>query len=184
MKAKNLLSTFLLFALVFAAGVVFSQSSGDYKVQIDKLNKDLTQNMIQGNTEKNLSMHTEDAISMPSYEPMHQGLDAIRKASEDLSKSGWKVKSFEPTTLKIIPNGNMITEIGTYKISMNMPNMDKPMDDQGKYLTIWEKQPDGSLKIKVETWNTDKDQMSTMKSMAQMMGKNEEEEKEETEDIK
>ena len=175
MKTKQLLSTFLFFVLVFAAGAVYSQSSGDYKSQIDQLNKDMAQNMLQGNTDKNLAMYTEDAISMPSYEPMHQGLNAIRKASEDMVKSGWKVNSFEPTTLKIIPNGNMITEIGSYKISMTMPNMDKPMDDQGKYLTIWEKQPDGSLKVKVETWNTDVDPMTRMKSMAQMTGNEEKE---------
>jgi len=44
-----------------------------------------------------------------------------------------------------------------------MPNMDKPMDDYGKYLTVWEKQKDGSLKIKIETWNSDVDPMSMMK---------------------
>ena len=97
------------------------------------------------------------------------------------AKLGWKVTSFEPTTLKIIPNGNMITEIGTYKISMTMPKTDKPMDDHGKYLTIWEKQPDGSLKVKIETWNSDVDPMTMMKSMDQMMGN---EQKEEKEDMK
>jgi ketosteroid isomerase-like protein len=181
MKTKNLVSTFLFFALVFAAGVVFSQSSGDYKAQIDKLNKDMVQNMLQGNIEKNLAIYTKDAISLPSYEPMHEGIDAIKKASEDMVKSGWKVKSFEPTTLKIIPNGNMITEIGTYKISMTMPNMEKPMDDHGKYLTVWEKQPDGSLKVKIETWNSDVDPMTMMKDMDHMMGN---EQKEEKEDMK
>lgn len=60
-------------------------------------------------------------------------------------------------------NGNLITEIGSYKINMSMPGMDKPMDDHGKYLTIWEKQKDGSLKVKIETWNSDLDPMSMMK---------------------
>ena len=45
-------------------------------------------------------------------------------------------------------NGNLIHEIGTYKINASMPGMDKPMDDHGKYLTVWEKQKDGSLKNK------------------------------------
>jgi ketosteroid isomerase-like protein len=36
------------------------------------------------------------------------------------------------------------------------------MDDHGKYLTIWEKQKDGSLKIKIETWNSDVDPTSMM----------------------
>jgi ketosteroid isomerase-like protein len=178
MKTKNLLLPFLFLTFVFTADVVFSQSSGDYKAKIDKLNKEMTQNMIKGDTEKNLKLYTEDAISMPSNEPMHQGLNEIRKANEDMTKSGWKVTSFEPTTLKIIPNGNMITEVGTYKISMTMPKTDKPMDDHGKYLTIWEKQPDGSLKVKIETWNSDVDPMTMMKSMDQMMGNQQKEEKE------
>jgi len=177
MKTTKLLASSLLFVFVFTAGVVFSQSSDDLKSQIEKINKEMTKNMLEGNTEKSLSMYTEDAISMPSYEPMHEGIDAIREATEKMAKSGWKCNSFEPTTLKIVPNGNMITEIGTYKISMSMPGMDKPMDDHGKYLTIWEKQKDGSMKVKLETWNTDVDPMTMMKSMGQMMGNEQKEEK-------
>ena len=94
---------------------------------------------------------------------MHEGIAAIRKANEEMMKSGMKITSFEPVTLKVLVNGNMITEIGTYKISMSMPGMENPMQDHGKYLTIWEKQKDGSLKVKVETWNTDVDPMSMMK---------------------
>jgi ketosteroid isomerase-like protein len=122
----------------------------------------MAKDMIAGNTEKNLSLYTSDAISMPSYEPIHDGIASIRKASEEMAKSGWKCNSFEPTTLKVLVNGNMITEIGTYKISMSMAGMDKPMNDQGKYLTIWEKQKDGSLKVKIETWNTDMNPMASM----------------------
>ena len=48
-----------------------------------------------------------------------------------------------------------------------MPNMDKPMDDHGKYVTIWEKQKDWSLKIKVETWNSDVDPITIMKTTDQ-----------------
>ena len=92
---------------------------------------------------------------------MHEGLPAIKKASEDMAKSGVKFTSFEPTIVKVLVNGNMITEIGKYKISMTMPGMEKPMDDHGKYLTVYEKQADGSLKIKIETWNSDVNPMST-----------------------
>jgi ketosteroid isomerase-like protein len=111
--------------------------------------------MLSGDVESNLSLYAEDAISLPANEPMRQGIADIRKGAEEMSKSGFKVTSFEPTILKLIPEGNLVTEIGTYKIKVTMPGMQDPMDDHGKYLTIWEKQPDGSLKIKVETWNSD-----------------------------
>jgi ketosteroid isomerase-like protein len=104
---------------------------------------------------------------MPNNEPMHDGLAAIRKANEDMLKTGVKFNSFEPTTLRVTANGNLITEVGTYKISLSMPGMDKPMDDHGKYLTVWEKQKDGSLKVKIEIWNSDVDQMSMMKTTDQ-----------------
>ena len=154
-----------MFVIVFSASVSFSQTPAEYKAKIEMINKDIVKYMVEGNTEKNLSLYTSDAISLPSYEPIHDGIAAIRKAAEEMAKSGWKCNSFEPTTLKVMVNGNMITEIGLYKINMSMPGMDKPMEDHGKYLTIWEKQKDGSLKVKIETWNSDVDPMSMMPKM-------------------
>jgi ketosteroid isomerase-like protein len=165
MKRKIALSGCLLIVVLLLANRIYSQTPAEYKTKIEALNKEMAKSMLAGDTEKNLSLYTTDAISMPSYEPMHTGIDAIRKSSEEMKKSGWKCLSFEPTTLKVIVNGSMITEIGSYKISMSMPGMDKPMDDHGKYLTIWDKQKDGSLKIKVETWNTDVNPMAMMDDM-------------------
>jgi ketosteroid isomerase-like protein len=159
---KRTVISVCVIAVLLTANVAHSQSSSDYKAKIESINKDMTKNMLEGNTEKLLSLYTDDAISMPSYHPMEDGIAAIRKASEDMAKSGVKYTSFTPTTLKVLVNGNQITEIGTYKVTLTVPNMDKPIEDHGKYLTIWEKQKDGSLKVKVETWNSDVDQMSMM----------------------
>jgi ketosteroid isomerase-like protein len=164
MKRIIAIKTGMLFiAAMFAAVTTHAQQTArDYQSQIEELNKEMARNMIEGNTEKNLSMYTDDAISMPSNEPMQEGIDAIRKGAQQMSDAGVKITSFEPTTLKVIPEGNLITEIGTYKIRVNMPGMDQPVNDHGKYLTIWEKQPDGSLKVKVETWNSDVNPMENM----------------------
>lgn len=169
MKRVNVKSASIIFGILFMASVAYSQSPAEYKTKIEAMNKEMAKNMIAGNTEKLLSLYTADAISLPSYEPIHDGLAAIKKASEDMLKTGVKFTSFEPVTLKVFVNGNMITEIGTYKITVTMPGMDKPMDDHGKYLTIWEKQKDGSLKIKIETWNSDVDPMSMMNTAGQPM---------------
>jgi ketosteroid isomerase-like protein len=156
-----------MIVVLFTANIGFSQSTSDYKTKIESINKEMAKNMLEGNTEKLLSLYTDDAISMPSYQPMRDGIAAIRKASADEAKTGVKYNSFAPTTLKVTANGNLITEIGAYKISFSMPNMDKPMEDQGKYLTVWEKQKDGSLKVKIEIWNSDADPMSMMNQTSQ-----------------
>ena len=148
--------TVCLSVLVLLTGnKVFSQSDAEYKTKIESLNKEMVKNLLEGNTEKLLSSYTQDAISMPGNEPMLQGLPEIRKSSEEMAKSGVKFNKFEPTILKVVSSGDMITEIGTYKVNLTVPGMSSPVDDHGKYLTIWEKQKDGSLKVKVEMWNSD-----------------------------
>jgi ketosteroid isomerase-like protein len=167
MKRKNIISITMLIAALLTATALYSQSNAEYKTKIETLNKEMAKNMLEGNSQKSLTLYTDDAISMPSNEPMHDGLAAIRKANEDMVKSGVKINSFVPMTFKVIPAGNLITEIGTYKISMSMPGMDKPMDDHGKYLNVWEKQKDGSLKLKIETWNSDVDNSGMMNTADQ-----------------
>lgn len=156
----------LFVVAMFMAFTTYSQQSArDYQTKIEELNKEMAQSMIEGNIEKNLSMYTDDAISLPDNEPMRDGIAAIRQGAEEMAKAGVKVSSFEPTVKKIIPEGNLITEIGSFKIKVNIPGMDRPVEQQGKYLTIWEKQADGSLKVKVETWNTDENPMNQMNQM-------------------
>ncbi len=159
---KTIGTTCIIVVFLFMTTVAFSQSGSDYKARIESLNKEMAKNMMEGNYEKLLGSYTEDAISMPSYQPLMEGLATIKKANDEMVKSGFKCTSFVPKTLKVIPNGNLITEIGTYKMSFSMPNMNNQVEDQGKYLTIWEKQKDGSLKVKVETWNSDVDPMTLM----------------------
>jgi len=167
MKRVNVLLFCMVLVVIFSSGAAFSQSVTDYKSKIAMADKEFAKNMLDGNIEKSLSMYTADAISMPSYAPMSEGVPAIKMAAQEEMKKGMKYNTFELSTQKVIPNGNLITEIGTYKLNATVPGMDKPMDDHGKYLTIWEKQMDGSLKIKVLTWNSDVDPMDMMKAMSQ-----------------
>jgi hypothetical protein len=60
------------------------------------------------------------------------------------------------TSTDIWQSGNLVVDIGTYSFSMDMPQMPGGIfKDQGKYITIYEVQSDGSLLIKADTWNTD-----------------------------
>lgn len=162
MKRISLITTCLVLLALLMQSFAYAQGNDALKPKIDKLNKEFAAAMLQGNTDKMLDMYAEDAISLPSYRPMQVGLAEIRKANMEDMKSGWKTTAFELNNEKIITSGNLVTDIGTYKISMKGPGADKTMDDHGKYLTIYEKQKDGSLKIKAETWNTDVDPMSMM----------------------
>lgn len=157
---KSFFTICLSMAIVlFYTTSAFSQSDNELKQKIEKINKDMAKTMMEGNYSVNMSHYTDDAVSMPNNGKMAEGLEAIKKSNEEMAKSGVKVKAFDTKTLKVKSCDKMITEIGTYKMSMTIPGMPNDYEDEGKYLTIWEKQADGSLKIKLEMWNTDKSPM-------------------------
>ena len=44
--------------------------------------------------------------------------------------------------------------LGNYEMSFNDP-AGKPVNDKGKYVSIWAKQPDGKWKVVVDMFNSD-----------------------------
>ena len=162
MKTLLVKSAFTL-VLVNFFYMVSAQSNEELRDKIININKEMAKAMMEGNTQATLNFYAQDAISLPNHGKMIKGVEAIKKSNEDMMSSGMKVNSVEFNTLMVNSYGNVISEIGTYKMNATMPGKDAPMEDIGKYLTLWEKQPDGSLKIKVEAWNTDTNPMEPNK---------------------
>jgi uncharacterized protein (TIGR02246 family) len=161
MKRIVFQSSFLMLLLLVGASVS-AQTTEVLRAKIEKINKDMQQAMTTGNTSVSLAYYANDAVSLPNYGKIAQGLEAIKKSNEQMMASGMKILSFETKILQLNTCGNMITETGTYKMSFTATGMTGPMEDLGKYLTIWEQQSDGSLRIKLEMWNTDNYPMGEM----------------------
>jgi len=157
---------YFLIVFIFISSNIFSQDFDKVKAQIEKMNKIYTQAMLDNDLEKMLSMYTDDIISMPSYQPMVKGLAKIKELSEAQINSGWKTTKFDMTPTDIFIAGNLAIEIGNYDMAMTGPGVPE-WKDFGKYMTVWEEQKDGSLKIKVETWNTDTNPWAQMEQTKQ-----------------
>jgi len=149
---KRLAGFFFLFLLI--STTLFAQDVDKLKVKIEAMNKIFTKAMLDNDTEKMMSLYTDDIISMPSYQPTIKGIAKVRELSEMQAKSGWKTTQFALNITDVVVAGNLIIEIGNYNMKMSGPDVPE-WADNGKYMTIWEEQKDGSLKIKIETWNTD-----------------------------
>jgi len=161
----NKLISFLM-VFIFISSNIFSQDIGEVKAKIEKMNKIYTQAMLDNDIETMLSMYSDDIISMPSYQPMVKGLAKIKELSEAQINLGWKTTKFDMTPTDIFIAGNLAIEIGNYDMAMTGPGVPE-WKDYGKYMTIWEEQKDGSLKIKVETWNTDTNPWAQMEQTKQ-----------------
>lgn len=157
-----------LFALMvfFVSSNISAQDVEKVKAKIEEMNKIYTKAMIDNDVDKMLSMYTDDVISMPSYQPTVKGIAKVRELSEVQAKSGWKTTHFVLSITDIIVQGNLAIEIGNYDMKMSGPDVPE-WADNGKYITIWEEQSDGSMKIKVETWNTNTNPWQQMEDSKQ-----------------
>lgn len=170
MKALSKLSL-LSFSLLFIFAIGCQQQHDMEKItaQVNEINNLMTKAMMDNDSDEFLKFYTNDAISMPSYQPMMKGMDAFKEHSKN--QPPMDMKSFTLTSTDIFVSGNFVVDIGTYDLVMNMPELPTgEMPDKGKYLTLYEIQKDGSLLIKVDTWNTDMNPWEAMMNMDQKEG--------------
>jgi len=155
-----------LFAILFTTTLIQAQDTAELMKKIQAMNDESAKKMVSGDETGMWAIYSDDVISMPSYEPMMKGLDACKESYKKMFESGMKMTAFKSTVTDILLSGNFVVDIGTYEITMMLPQMgDQPWSDHGKYMTIWEMQDDGSLKVKVETWNTDTNPWMEMQQM-------------------
>ena len=161
---KRLLA--ILLSLLFITSLINAQDTAELKKKIQAMNDESAKRMVSGDAAGMWDIYADDVISMPSYEPMLKGLDACKESYKKMNEAGMKMTAFKSTVTDIMQSGNLVVDIGTYEITMMLPQMgDMPWSDHGKYMTIWEMQDDGSLKVKVETWNTDVNPWEEMQKM-------------------
>jgi ketosteroid isomerase-like protein len=124
------------------------------RAEVEKITAQAAVELNSGAMDTTMSHYTDDAVSMPNNGPMLKGKAAIKANFGQMTAMGVKLSNVNFTTTDVSAGGPYVYEIGTYSMTVTIPNMPE-MPDHGKYLTVYERVADGSLKIKVETWNTD-----------------------------
>ena len=115
-----------------------------------KLNRAITQGDLAGIA----AFYSDDAVMMPAAEPAITGKQAIT--------AEWKhvlaIPDYQNTTkllrVEVAASRDMAYTMGSYTSRM-MGEDGKPVDEPGKWLTVWKKQPDGAWRIVMDTYNTD-----------------------------
>ena len=148
-----------LFVLSLAAPAWAAHHEDALMKEVTAIGDSISKAIVADDIEFMLGLYTEDAISLPNFSPRMEGLDEFRAHHDQMSASGMKVLSFESEPTDVWKAGKQVIEIGKYTIELMMPGAPQPITDKGKYMTVYVRQSDGSLKIKAETWNTDMNPM-------------------------
>lgn len=93
--------------------------------------------------------YAPDAVVMPPNAGRLEG----RAAMAEFLASFPPMNVMEFEMLSMEGSGDMAYVVGRYHLEMEGP--DGPMTDDGKYIEIWKRQPDGGWKIAFDIFNTD-----------------------------
>jgi uncharacterized protein (TIGR02246 family) len=101
-----------------------------------------------------LSFFADDAVELPPNAPLLRGKESMRKGlSEAMANPGFTL-GWQANKVAASRGGDLAYSIGTYQSTMNDAK-GKLVTDRGKYVTLWQKQPDGNWKVVADIYNSD-----------------------------
>jgi ketosteroid isomerase-like protein len=95
----------------------------------------------------------DNAQLLPPDAPLAQGKEAIRAVIAELEAMPGFSVTWSPASAEVADGGDLGYTIGTYEIKMEGP--DGPISIDGKYLTIWKIQADGTWRVTADMFNAD-----------------------------
>ena len=119
---------------------------------IRKADADWNTAMGSRNVDEFVNYFADDGVLMMPNMAAMNGAEAIRAGVSPMM-SAMQV-SWTATNADVAASGDLGYTTGTYQASMTMPD-GTTHPDNGKYVTIWKKQADGSWKVVVDIFNSD-----------------------------
>ena len=98
-----------------------------------------------------LSFFADGAHFMPFGAPLAQG-DAIRTTWEGLTSMPGFGLEWQATGAEVATSGDIGYTMGTFELTAEQDGI--AMLTEGKYVTVWHKQADGSWKVQVDCFNS------------------------------
>jgi ketosteroid isomerase-like protein len=98
--------------------------------------------------------YADDASWLPPNAPIADGKPAIRAGWAKLISSTGFTIDWQINKILVARSGDLAYTVSIYQLSLEGPNR-RPINDQGKDLAVWKKQPSGTWKIAVNTYNSD-----------------------------
>jgi ketosteroid isomerase-like protein len=105
----------------------------------------------EGGTEAWVSWFAEDGAQIQAGSGEIRGRDAIRELMAGLDDPDFSL-TWEPRRADIAASGELGWTTGSY-VSKGIGASGEPRQAQGRYVTIWRKQPDGAWKVVMDLGN-------------------------------
>jgi uncharacterized protein (TIGR02246 family) len=122
--------------------------------EIERMREDHIAALNNGDAEAWAAAFADDAVQMPPKAPANVGRENIRAWSARFL-SAFRVG------LSLVPKGvqgsgdDWAFEDGSYEITLTHRDGGEPIQASGRYITVYQRQPDGSWAMAGDIWNGD-----------------------------
>ena len=114
--------------------------------QIQTMDADWSHAANVGDVDKYISYYADDGLLLEPGSPVASGKEAFRKSWTAMVKGPQYVSlTFESTKVTVAQAGDMAWDVGNYQLTTK-DKTSKTSTEAGKYLEVWQKQVDGSLR--------------------------------------
>ena len=123
------------------------------KDEITEMLNEYISSHVEGDRDRFMNIWTDNGVQMPPGSPTHIGKDNIRTANENsFILFNWEV-NINVEEVREADNWGYAT--GNYDFKRTHKETGEIFTGPGKYLSIWEKQDDGSWKMARDIFNFD-----------------------------
>ncbi len=102
--------------------------------------------------ERLMSFYAEDAVGFPPHAPMTRGKEAWAPTWSEIVE--YPSFTWQTTKVEVSRSGDLAYSFGTFEATISGPE-GEPLDDHGKWVVVWKKQPNGSWKHIIDIYNSD-----------------------------
>lgn len=147
---KSLFFTFVLVAVLILSACGPSEAEEEDKIQ--GAMEEYSAALLEGNLDRWIAIWQEDGIRMPGNEPRTVGIEQIRASVAP----GFELFTFDefqinPDEIQVL--GDKAYTHGLYNYAMTPKSGGETIEFSGKFLTVYQKQEDGSWKIAVDSFS-------------------------------
>jgi uncharacterized protein (TIGR02246 family) len=143
----------LLFLAVAAlVGCATAGNPGDVRARILQLDAEWSEAAQSRDVDRIVSYWADDATILPPGGPPVVGKAAIREfVAKSFENPSFRI-SWKTNDVVVSEGGDFAYGIGTNRVNVNGPD-GTPVTVDGKAVTIWRREKDGSWKCVVDIWN-------------------------------
>jgi ketosteroid isomerase-like protein len=149
---SSLFAAALLAVSCGPAAAPHTQAAGEATIRA--LDEQWSATAAKGDLEGTLAFYSADAVLLPPNAPIAADQKSIRESWAGLLVPG-TIVSWKVSRVEVAKSGELGYLYGTYRLAIKDPKGGPTVNDTGKILEIWKKQPDGKWKCIVDTYNSD-----------------------------